>query len=721
MGETMSVRIAKAMAAAVLLCLVQGAAAQTVIDNAALNNEADGTNWAAWGRTFSEQRYSPLDQINTQTVSHLGLAWSLEFDDVWNVSSQALAVDGVIYTAVGYSRVYAIDARSGQVLWNYDPKVESRKMRMAWGSRGLAYWNGKVYAGVQDGRLFALDAKTGALVWETLTTEPGDNRYITGAPRVWAGRDGRGKVIIGHGGADFGHVRGYVTTYDAETGQQLWRWWVVPGNPADGFENEVMEKAARTWSGEWWKFGGGGTVWNAMTYDPEANRIYLGTGNGSPWNAQLRNPGGGDSLYLCSVVALDADTGEYVWHYQTTPNESWDFNSTMDMVSATVEIDGKARKVLMHAPKNGFFYVLDRETGQLISAEKIGKVTWSEKVDMATGRPVEVRGARYENGPALTWPGSGGTHNWHPMAYSPDTGLVYIPAREMPGYYDGEGRSPRTWQMTPDDVMGLRGFFDDIPKSAGTTSLLAWNPVTQKEAWRNPTPGATNGGVIVTRGGLVFQGRADGQFVATDAKSGAELWSHDMGVGTQAPPLTYSVDGKQYVSVLAGWGGAPSLLGSLSAQHGWVGRQYPRRMLTFVLDGDAKLPVSPPPVTKVEPVDDPAFVVDAALADKGKLIYKACLICHGTAAVAGGYAPDLRASPVPLSAEGFRAIVQAGALEPRGMPKFDDFSDADLEALRHYIRERARYEPSAWEQIKSIWNIAVLLIKMELIKRGWMD
>ncbi len=694
--------------------LLASVTAQAAVDNAALSDDADGRNWPAWGRSFSEQRFSPLDQINTESVGKLGLAWSLEFDDIWNVSSQPLAIDGVIYTAVGYSRVYAIDAITGKVLWQYDPKVDSRKMRMAWGSRGLAYWNGKVITGVQDGRLFALDAKTGEKVWEVLTTEPGDNRYITGAPRVF-----NGKVLIGHGGADFGHVRGYVTVYDAETGEQVWRWHTVPGNPADGFENEAMEMAAKTWSGEWWKFGAGGTVWNAMTYDPEYNRVYLGTGNGSPWNAQLRNPDGGDSLFLCSVVALDADTGEYAWHYQTTPDETWDYNSSMDMVTATLAIDGQPRKVLLHAPKNGFFYVLDRETGKLISAEKIGKVTWAERIDLETGRPIEITGARYTDGPALVWPGSGGTHNWQPMAYSPDTGLVYIPARELPGVYDGEGRKPGSWQMTPEDVLGLKGFFDDVPKNAGSTSLLAWNPVTQKEAWRNPTPGATAGGVIATKGGLVFQGLADGRFVASDAQTGKELWSYAMGVGTQAPPMTFEVDGTQYVTVLAGWGGAPALLGSLSAQHGWVGREYPRRMLTFMLNGDAKLAPSPAPLAKVEPIDDPDFVVDAAKAEKGKHVYTACVICHGTAAVAGGFAPDLRASAVPLSPEAFKAIVHGGALEARGMPKFEEYTDADLEALRHYLRERARYEPSAWDQIKQIWEFVSLLVRMELRKYGW--
>ncbi len=701
------------LAGAVALTMALTAQAASQIDNAALANEADGSNWAAWGRTFSEQRFSPLDQINKDTVSRLGLAWSLELPDVWNVSSQPVAVDGVLYLAVGYSVIYAVDARSGETLWKYDPKVDSRKMRMAWGSRGLTFWNGKIYAGVQDGRLFALDARTGALVWETLTTEPGDNRYITGAPRVF-----NGKVIIGHGGADFGGVRGYVGTYDAETGKLLWRWHVVPGNPADGFENKAMEEAAKTWSGEWWKYGGGGTAWNAMTYDPEFNRVYIGTGNGGPWNAKLRSPGGGDNLYLCSVVALDADTGEYVWHYQTTPGETWDFNSTMDMVSATIEIDGQPRKVLLHAPKNGFFYVLDRETGKLISAEKIAKVTWAERVDLNTGRPVEVPGARYENGEALIWPGSGGAHNWHPMAFSPDTGLVYIPAREMAGYYDDRGFTPKTYNMGRDGPMGIKGFFDDVPKNAGSSSLLAWNPQTQTQAWRVETPGATAGGVIATQGGLVFQGRADGSFQAHDARTGEVLWSHDLGVGTQAPPLTYMVDGKQYVSVLAGWAGGQMLLGSLSAQHGWVGREHPRRLLTFALDGKAQLPPAQPR-TETQVLAAPEFKVDAAKAEQGKLLYKDCVICHGVAAVAGGYAPDLRASAVPLSADAFKAIVQGGALEGRGMPPFAEFSDDELGALQHYIRQRAEYTPSVWDQVKTVWGFLVLLLKMQLAKLGW--
>ncbi len=696
------------------MALLVSSQLQAAIDNSTLNATEDGSNWAAWGRTFDEQRYSPLDEVNRDTIDRLGLAWTYEFDEEWNMSSQPIAVDGVIYVAVGFSVVHAFDASSGKLLWKYDPKIDKQKMRMAWGSRGLAFWKGRVYVGVQDGRLIAIDAKTGQPAWSVLTTEPGDNRYITGAPRVF-----NDTVIIGHGGADFGHVRAYVTAYDTETGKQRWRWYTVPGNPEDGFENEAMEMAAKTWTGEWWKFGGGGTVWNAMTYDPEFNRIYIGTGNGSPWNHKLRSPDGGDNLFLCSVVALDADTGEYVWHYQTNPGESWDFNSAMDMVLADLDIDGKPRKVMLHAPKNGFFYVIDRETGKVISAEKLGKVTWAERIDLETGRPVEIAGARYEDGEAMIWPGSGGIHNWHPMAYSPDTQLTYIPTREMAGYYNDKGRVPKKWRMTVEDPMGLRGYFEDIPTTAGKSALTAWNPLTQSKAWEVETPGLTNGGVIVTRGGLVFQGRADGRFVANDTDTGAELWSHNMGVGTQASPMSFSVKGEQHLAVLAGWGGSQMLMASMSAQHGWVGRQYPRRLLVYKLDGKASAPPSPAP-SQPTPIDAPEFVVDESKAEQGKKLYaRLCVICHGSGVVAGGYAPDLRASPLPLSDLAFAAIVRDGGLIKRGMPEFPEFSDEELDGLRHYIRQQARHEPSAWEQIKTVWDYIRLMIKMEMAKHGW--
>jgi quinohemoprotein ethanol dehydrogenase len=678
------------LAASVALGFALTAGAATVVDNAVLANESDGANWAGYSRTFSEQRFSPLTQINGSNVKRLGLAWSLQLNDVWNVSTAPLAVDGVIYFAAGYSVIHAVNAVSGKLLWKYDPQVTGYKMRLAWGSRGMAFWKGKVYAGTQDGRLFAVDARSGKLVWQTQTTEPGDVRYITGAPRVF-----NGKVVIGHGGADAGAVRGYVTAYDADTGKQLWRFFTVPGDPAKGFENKAMAMAAKTWRGEWWKLGGGGTVWNSMTYDPEFNRLYLGTGNGSPWNQKIRSPGGGDNLFLCSIVALDADTGEYVWHYQTNPGETWDFNSAMDMVLATLSIDGAPRKVLMHAPKNGFFYVIDRNSGKLISAEKIAKVTWAERVDLASGRPIEVPGSRYESGEALIWPGSFGAHNWHPMSYSPDTGLVYIPARDLPGYYDDRGIERKNWTATAYDTLGVRPAFSatpgfgDVAADTGTGFLLAWDPVRQKQVWRQPLAGVTNGGVLATHGSLVFQGSADAQFIAYDAASGAPLWHYAMGVGTQAPPITFLAGGKQYVAILAGWAGGPMLLGSLAAKHGWVGREHVPRLLVFALDGNAELPPSPAPSRPV-PLDDPKFQIDTTRVQRGLAVYGKCIVCHGMGAVAGGFAPDLRASAIPLSAPALDAVVRGGSLESRGMPRFAEFSEADLEDLQHYLRSRAR-------------------------------
>jgi quinohemoprotein ethanol dehydrogenase len=666
----------------VLLCVYAGVANARAIDNAALSDNADGTDWPGYGRSFNQQRFSPLAQINTTNVRRLGLVSSLDVD-AWNLSTVPLEAGGVIYFAVGYSLVYAVDAVSGKLLWRYDPKVIGPKMRLAWGIRGLALWNDKVYVGTQDGRLIALRAGNGSLVWQNQTTELNDLRYITGAPLVYSG-----KVLIGHGGADYGPTRGYVTAYDAETGKQLWRFYTVPGDPSKGFENKAMEMAAKTWTGEWWKLGGGGTVWNAMTYDPELNLIYLGTGNGAPWNPRLRSPGGGDNLFLCSIVALDAATGEYRWHYQTTPREGWDFNSAMDMVLTTQLLDGKPRKLLLHAPKSGFFYVLDRETGKLVSAQKFAKVTWADRVDPNTGRPVVNPAAQYNNSDVLMWPGSFGAHAWQPMSFSPDTGLVYLPGRDLPGYYNDIGVDPKTWTFAQ-GPQGLKMKVEDLPPHTGQGWLVAWDPLRQKQAWRIILPGVSNGGTIATRGGLVFQPNAGGAFVAFDAQTGKQLWSFDMHVGSQATPITFSVKGKQYVSVLAGYSGQPNMYGTLAAQLGWAGRGHPRRLLTFALDGNAKLPADPPPA-QIIPITDPDFKLDEAKVARGAMVYMNCMLCHGPKAIAGGYAPDLRASPVVASAPAFRSIVQGGALESRGMPKFGELSDEDVDSVRHYIRSQAR-------------------------------
>lgn len=676
-----------------IACILVGlslAAAAAPVNDRMLANDADGRNWPAYGRTFSEDHASPLREITADNIGRLGLAWSLELDGVHNGATVPLAVDGVLYFTVDQSLVHAVDVRTGKLLWKFDPevwKVAGHKLRYTWGPRGIAYYEGRVYVGTTDGRLIAINAKTGKQVWSQMTVSPEDGRTITGPPRVF-----QGLVIIGHGGSEWGRTRGYVTAYDAKTGQQRWRFFLVPGNPADGFEDEAQAMAAKTWTGEWWKFGGGGNAWNAITYDPKYKRVYIGTGNGGPWNRKLRSPGGGDNLFLCSVVALDAATGKYVWHYQTVPGETWDYNSSMDMTLATLKIDGQPRDVIMHAPKSGFFYVIDRATGKVISAEKIGHVTWAERIDLATGRPVEAPGVRYEDAPVLIYPGGIGVHNWQPMSYNQQTGLVYIPTVDIPGYYDDTGMTPPDFVFKPRELnTGIHDFTSDSTVDAATSELIAWDPLRQKKVWGAKTPGAWNGGTLTTAGNLVFQGQADGAFIAYAADTGKKLWMFDAKMGITGAPISYSVGGKQYVSVVAGWGGAgPAFMGTLAAQFGWQARVHNHRVLTFALDAKGQLPEVPPRQLAV-PVDDPAMVIEPAMAKQGETLYaRRCAACHGLTGVAAGFAPDLRASPVGLDAAAFSGVVKGGALESRGMPKFYELSDTEVEAMRHYLRQRAR-------------------------------
>ena len=659
-------------------------------DSARLADGSGGNDWPAFGRTFGEQHFSPLAEVNDGNVSRLGLAWSLDLPP-GNAVTGPLAVDGVLYFAAGYSVVRAVDAATGKLLWEYDPKApeaSGRKLRMGWGSRGIAWWNGKIYTGTQDGRLIALDAATGQPVWSVMTVGKDDYRFISGPPRVFDG-----KVIIGHGGADSAATRGYVTTYDAETGGQLWRFYTVPGNPADGFENKAMEMAAKTWSGEWWKLGGGGTVWNAMTYDAETDTVLLGVGNGAPWNRKIRSEDKGDNLFLASIVALDGKTGAYKWHYQVNPGESWDYNASMDIELADLDIGGVRRKVAMTAPKNGFFYVIDRINGQLISAEPFVKVTWASHIDLKTGRPVENPDARYRDGKTFTmWPGPVGAHSWMPMAFSPKTGLVYIPAIEMSTSYNDVGVNLKNWQRTPGNAVdggANPGFVPGKPDPLnGTSLLLAWNPVTQKPVWKAPNPGPWNGGVVATGGNLVFQGQVDGAFNAYAADSGKLVWSYAAQAPVIAPPITYSVKGRQYVTVLTGFGTSAGAFGPLlpvSIDY----RTQARRVLTFALDGTATLPKSEPVVIVAS--DDPEYKADEASAERGKDIFaRRCATCHGVAAIAAGAGPDLRASPIPSSLEAFTSVVRDGMLVPAGMPRFEELTDDEIRDISQYIRSRAK-------------------------------
>ncbi|HSH12485.1 MAG TPA: PQQ-binding-like beta-propeller repeat protein, partial [Desulfurivibrionaceae bacterium] len=527
------------------------------------------------------------------------------------------------------------------------------KRRTGWRhNRGISFYEGKLFGATWDGRLFALDAKTGKRLWIVRTFGLDEALYITGAPKAF-----KGKVLIGNGGTESGPTRGWVAAYDADTGKEAWKFYIVPGNPAEGFESPAMAMAAKTWTGEWWKHGGGGNAWHAFTYDAEFDRLYIGTGNGSPWNRKIRSPGGGDNLFLCSIVALDPDTGEYLWHYQTTPGESWDYNSNMDIVLADLQVGGasdKPLKAILHAPKNGFFYVLDRETGKLVSAEPFVKTTWATHVDMETGRPVEVPGARYETEPAYITPNAFGAHGWHAMSYNPDTGLVYIPAQHYATIYSDAGYDIKNFQL--EAFVGGWGV-DPLtaePPQDYPASLLAWDPVKQEPAWEIAQSSGPNGGTLTTRGNLVFQGRADGILMAYDARTGEELWRFDAGLGISAPPISYELDGRQYVSLLVGWGGGVAGIGALfsseeaSPRHlGWDYGRHVRRLVTFSLDGSAEMPAQPPPHFP-EPIAAPDFVINADLAEQGALEYGACMPCHGLDALAAGMAPDLRASAVAL-------------------------------------------------------------------------
>jgi quinohemoprotein ethanol dehydrogenase len=646
-------------------------------------DSSNGDDWPGYGRTFGEQHYSPLTQINQRTIGRLSLAWWMDLESTENSVTQPIAVDGVLYFANGHSIVHAVDAASGKLLWRFDPKVSEVagfRLRLAYGSRGIAWWNGKIYTGTQDGRLIAVDAKSGTAVWSVQTLEKNMEADINGPPRVFDG-----KVIIGFAGDVFAN-RGYVTTYDAETGKKLWRFYTVPGDPAKGFENKAMEAAAKTWAGEWWKMGGGGNVWNAMTYDLESNTVYLGVGNGYPWNRRARSKERGDNLFISSIVALDGSTGEYKWHYQVSPGDSWDHEPMEDMELADLIISGTPRKVLMQASKNGFFYVIDRLTGELISAEPYAKVTWASRIDMKTGRPVENPGIRYPNGrTAEIWPSAAGAHGWLPMAYSRTTRLAYIPVTEIGYRYSDKGIDVEHWKPPVDHSIDLGLIYERI---GGTGSLLAWDPVTQKTKWKVPHPTNVNGGVMATAGDLVFQGTIDGTFKAYAGKTGKLLWSASAQAPLLAPPMSYIANGRQYVTVLTGLGTGAGLMASEMAgaeRYGVDPRSQARRVLTFALDGKATLPAAPQ--ITLTAVEDPGFKPDLHSAERGEAVYdQRCWICHGKAVIGVIHAPDLRRSAIPLSPEAFAAVVRDGTLTPAGMPKFGELTSEQLQDLRQYIR-----------------------------------
>ncbi|HMA00371.1 MAG TPA: PQQ-dependent dehydrogenase, methanol/ethanol family [Steroidobacteraceae bacterium] len=665
------------------------AAAVDAVRMAAADREPG--NWLGPGRDYGEQHFSPLKAIDAANIKQLGLAWFFDIDTAHRgQESTPLVVDGVMYFTSAWSKVFALDAKTGAPRWMYDPQVPGKAAVNACCdvvNRGAAAWKGRIYSGTLDGRLIALDAATGKLVWEVMTVPQGGRYTITGAPRVV-----KGMVLIGNGGGENG-MRGYVTAYDADTGKQVWRFYTVPGDPSKPFENPALERAAKTWKGEWWTLGGGGPVWDAIVYDPTLDLIYIGVGNGAPWNrGKIR----GDALYLSSIVALKADTGDYVWHYQTTPHDEWDFDACSPLILADLPVGGTQRAVIMQAPKNGFFYVLDRATGELLAADPFTTTTWAKSVNMKTGRPVVEKGANYgETGkPFVSKPGPGGGHSWQAMSFSPQTHLVYFPVADLAFPFVPEAHALHHDLAWNTGVDFDAGSLPQVPKIKAQIlgslkgHLVAWDPIVNKEVWRAELGHPWNGGVVSTAGNLVFQGTAMGEFVAYRADTGEKVWSAETQAGVLAAPISYEVDGEQYVAVEVGWGGAFGLAAGELALKSHLASNLPR-MLVYKLGGSATLPALPAAAqAELNPPPETASL-GTVLAGK-KLYHTFCSTCHGDSATSSGVLPDLRYSPVIDDAKAMDVIVRQGSLQSSGMISFkDEVSAQDLEAIRAYVIHRA--------------------------------
>ena len=668
------------------------------------NNEPQ--NWLSHGRDYHEQRYSPLNQINLETINKLELEWSLDMGTKRGLEATPIIDNGIMFVSSTWSVVHAVDAKTGKELWVYDPDVPrswARKVCCDVVNRGVAVWEGQVYFGTIDGRLISLDAKTGKNIWEINTLIDSDKDYtITGAPRV-----ANGKVYIGNGGADMGGVRGYVSAYNTKNGNLEWRFFTVPGDPSLPFEHPELEMASKTWTGQWWTMGGGGTVWNAIVFDPEFNQLYIGTGNGSPWNQQIRSPEGGDNLFLSSIVALNADTGKMNWYYQTTPEERWDYTATQDIILADLNVDGEDRKVLMQAPKNGFFYVLDRKTGELLRANNYVKTNWATHVDLKTGRP--VLNPNKNNYEKAIWilPGTYGGHGWQAMSYDPKQKLVFIPTMEIAAVHRVKKTFEETglYKMLPETVNTGTEFnlFDTVPDMSDgdnippiTGELIAFDPLTGETRWSVKHKQFWNGGPLNTAGGLVFQGNASGFLEAYNAKNGKLVWSKNVYTGIMAPPVTYMIDEEQYISILAGDGGASNFLGDnfgiwegqlASIKYGNYGK-----LLTFKLNGKSKIEALEEKDLSIP--EQP--IINASLEDikAGQDIYaNYCAICHGSG-VHGKTISDLRYMSKETH-EYFNEIVLNGMLEENGMKGFSDIlNEKNAFEVYSYIVDVATKERS---------------------------
>lgn len=655
--------------------------------------------WLTYGGTYDEQRHSLLTSINTDNVSELGVAWTYDLATARGVEATPIVVDGVMYVTSAWSVVYALDAKTGEELWVYDPGVDRARGVAACCdvvNRGVAIWEGKVFVGTIDGRLVALDAANGDVIWDTLTVDLDKPYTITGAPRVVKGR-----VLIGNGGAELG-VRGYISAYDANTGDMSWRFYTAP-NPnkqPDGVASDrVFEALANaTWGdeGQWTSDGGGGTVWDSIVYDEVNDLILFGVGNGSPWNRDFRDPSGGDNLFLSSIVAVRSETGEYVWHFQTTPGDNWDYTATQTIILADLPLgeDGTTRRVAMQAPKNGFFYVLDAATGAFISGDAFVPQTWTTGLD-ETGRPIEVAEARYADIPVLQSPGPLGAHNWHPMAFNPEEGLAYIPAQEIPQAFQrdplfaaGSSRWNTGAAFDAGEPVNIPDGLVDFVRAGLKGRLIAWDPVTRAPRWTVEHATAWNGGVLSTAGGLVFQGQLGGMFSAYDAATGDLKWSADVKSGAASGPGTYEIDGEQYVTITTGWGSAYGLVVGIDQS---LERAAPTvgKVVTFKLGATGQIAEIDAPLIERVPQTD--TFGDETLIATGLVAYaRNCAVCHGTLGIGSGILPDLRWSAYTSNAQAWKTVIIDGVLASNGMVSFaEQLSTDDVEAVRAYIVHRA--------------------------------
>ena len=678
-------------------------------------------DWLTYGKNYSEDRFSSLNQITKENISDLGLAWHINLGTKRGIEATPVVVDGIMFLTGPWSVVYAIDVREGEILWTYDPKVPKETGELACCdvvNRGVSIYKGSVFVGTLDGRLISLDSKKGSVNWTVDTIEGFRDEWsytITGAPRVFDG-----KVLIGNGGAEYG-VRGFFTAYDAMTGAKIWRFYTVPGDPKKPFESEAMKKAVETWNGEWWKYGGGGTTWDSFAYDPELELVYVGTGNGSPWHQEIRSPGGGDNLYLCSILAVDVKTGKLKWHYQTTPGDTWDYTSVQQIILADLKINNKQEKVLMQAPKNGFFYVLNRENGKLLSADPFVYVNWAKSVDLETGRPIETLGARHKDINKEIFPGPWGGHNWQAMAFNPNKNLVFIPSRELSFIYGrDENFETNTIQYVegPENTKIQTFKFDKKQWNTGTAGLpgspennrmtsldsvasaielkngklIAWDPVQKKEVWSYDHETPWNSGVLSTDD-LVFQGDPKGLFRAHDINTGSVIWEYDLKSGIIAPPITYMVDGIQYITIAAGWGGSYGLYNRHTPS------LKPGTIYTFALNEQNQIP-NYPDVEKLTLLNLENTLSQREIDNGGKLFARYCQQCHRLQKndfggyPGGGNIPDLTYSKASIF-DMFDNIVLDGVFLQKGMPSFGDrLNKEQTNKIKEYIISMANKSKS---------------------------